>query len=204
MKTPGRIARGMRTQIGGSTITTTFNSSGVYIPKYGRAGYTVAGKGADGNSSSGGNTNDPTPGNTNPLGYQAIYTTFLQRKDGGIEQVPGGTGAPVYGSPAPAPYCNPFQPDNTSSVYNGSTSCVTYGNVGGNTNPSTPGNTNPITPGTAGQSITVFGVTFPGGAVATPATPVGDTAIPEVAYKETGYTITVPPSGYVTIKEIPK
>lgn len=68
------------------------------------------------------------------------------------------------------------------------------------TNPVIPGNAtyNPVVPGNAGPTNTVLGVTFPGGAVNSPAPTVTPTYV-NIQYTPAGTTVTVPTGGRVDI-----
>lgn len=95
---------------------------------------------------------------------------------------PGSTTNP----PTPVPYYNPYYPGPV----------IGY-------NPYYPGNIsgyNPAASGNPGNPATAFGVTFPGGATATPGTYVAPTRVDRYAYPDTSTTnLTIPPGAYVTL-----
>lgn len=174
-----------------------------------------------------GNTNpgSTVPGNSNPPSYSeyvaalngncspgwsfAYYTYDELDKPHKVcsQSSPGTSNPPSYspGNSNPS-YTNPavYSPGNQS--YNPATP--------GNAiyNPYTPGNAyyntyfpgnanyNPTIPGNAGSPATILGVYFPGGPAGSTAPVVGDTYV-TVPYSSSPISITVPPGGYVTIKQ---
>jgi len=205
MRAPQRTGRGVKTRIGKPT-TQTFNAPGSFQPKYGRGKFTVAGAGGSGS------TNSPVPGNTNPPTPGQYYYQ--------VDAVISSFGS--YSAPCPTPYssangqgftaynnfsCHPGQIDRITSFtelgpsmpspVSSPTYAAAYSLIA---NYSTPGNTNPSTPGSTntGPSISLFGVTLPGG-YGGPATPVGDTPA-TVPFSNSAYNISVPSGGFVTIK----
>ena len=108
-----------------------------------------------------------------------------------------------YNSSTPGnPYTNPATPGNAN--YNPATPAADYYNpyVPASTpaayNTGNP-NYNPTVPGTAGSNYTVLGVPLPGGAVASSAPVIGYSAV-QVSYVNAGVPISVPPGGYVVIR----
>jgi hypothetical protein len=122
-----------------------------------------------------------TPGNTNPGNYAPAYTNPP------VTNYNPPTGGNLYYNPYyPAtPYYNPTTPGNA------------------NYNPDTPGNANynPVVPGNVGQTVTVAGVTLPGGAIGSLA-PTISPAPSTMSYVANGVPINVGPGGYVTITPI--
>lgn len=165
--------------------TTTFNAPGTYFPEYGKTVFTVGGRGESGSS------NPPTPGNTNPTTGGVVYQDNYVRKDAGPPDVTNEIGPAPY--PLPSPYCDPTEDiSNNSTIYNFHTRCYTFGAVPGDTNPATPGNSN------TGANANLFGVPFPGG-VGGLAPVVGDTTV-NLAFSNSGYSVSAPTGGYVTFK----
>ena len=209
--------------------TTTFNAPGIYYPPYGKSVFELSGRGSPGNATvpstvigSNSNTyyyyvpavpsfqNQYWDGFTYNPGYAGGvlyefrldfygpgYTFFATNQFAASDPGPVGGEYGInfyaygysYYEPAspPAPAYNPgnfnaYEPAYTASA----------------TNPGNP-NYNPTVAGTAGTNYTVLGVPLPGGAADTAAPVIGYSAV-QVSYVNAGVPISVPPGGYVVIR----
>lgn len=141
---------------------------------------------------SGSNPNCPTPSSGATANWQYSYQYDCTPRYNPV--VPGND---YYNPVVPGnDYYNPIEPGN--DYYNP----VVPGDA--NYNPSVPGNDyyNPVEPGNSGAPANVLGVTLPGGASDSPAPVVGFLAISPVSFTNAGVAISVPPGGYVSIKNL--
>jgi hypothetical protein len=200
-----------KTNASGKQAAITFNTPGIYYPKYGKIKVTVGGRGATGNSPTGGNFagyyNPGSGGNyayTNPTYKWGNSFTDYTDATYGVHDYSNNDHpwGPSITQPSPYSYtANGAYPGY--SVVNYNVDGTTPGNVV--YNPYTPGNAvyNPYTPGNAGTPANILGVAFPGGAAGSLAPTVPDTSVKVPwAGAGNGVSITVPAGGTVVIKEV--
>jgi len=196
---------------GGSSVDTEYLNPGAPPNIYGAAGPNW------GPAASVPSPTNNTAGASNGPVYRTIYTYYNVNST-----TPGG---PTYNTVAGTanynyvaasyPYAStnpttyPYAGSNPTTYPYSYTNPASYPYAG--TNPATPGNANYSTspgnanynyiPGNSGSTVNIGGVTFPGGASDSLAPVVPDTAT-ILQYSVSGFTVTVPPGGYVTIQNV--
>jgi hypothetical protein len=177
--------------------TVTMYAPGVYPVPYATHTVLIGGRGASGNSPTGGNYASGGNQSSNPtlMGGNA-YTTYYDFTNGGNaysnNDHPWG---PSYSTPSPyVYYANPGAPG--SSYVNYFVSYYVPGNTYYN-----PVYYNPYYPGTDGAMVGIGGVVFPGGPAGNPA-PIVPSTLSNLKYQQSGISITVPSGGYVTITPV--
>lgn len=203
MKMSGLILR-EKTNVG-KKQSITFNSPGNYVAPYGKTTVRIGGQGAAGTPPSGGNLASP-----------AIPTSVY-----GASTIIGTTRFTTPATPPLPPNTpNDFYAPNqtTTSNFGGyyvavnQPAYVANGNFGPNGYSleivwysivyyyGQPANYNPYVPGNTAPNTNIGGVYFPGGveggAAIVPQTPT------TIAYSPSGFTVTVPSGGYITIDNI--
>lgn len=180
----------------------TMYAPGTFKVPYGANAVSVGGRGASGNSPSGGNY--AGGGNRNTLMFGYSYTDFYDYRLGyHVYSVGDDPWGPSNSQPPTrtytANYNDPY--GNTGSYYPGY-SIVYYTVSGYNPGNYNPTYYNPVSPGNSGATATIGGVTFPGGTRNANTAPLVAPTMSTFTYKASGIAITVPPGGFVTLTPI--
>lgn len=202
MKMSGLILR-EKTNVG-KKQSITFNSPGNYVAPYGKTTVRIGGKGESGTPGSGGNLASPA---VPAYGYgnRLVIATYTNNSPLSPPFPPAGPGegftANTYQFSYLDTYTSPTLPSPSSSGGSGpGTYHLDFFYYTLTPVPGTPANYNPYTSGNTGATANIGGVTFPGGIETTaPVVPQTPTTI---AYSPSGFTVTVPSGGYITIDNI--
>lgn len=183
---------------------TTFNAPGNYVPVYGRTTHKISGAGNPGTPGTGGEyqySYEPEPA-IDPYVVVGAYLVASYYLSDGSPSPGGETSYFVENQPYPqAPYTSftNYGPGSQGQRVDVSYTYISYYSG----REAIPGHDvyGPYYPGAAGTPSVVMGVPFPGGASGTPAPSVPETYV-NIQYTSGGTTITVPPGGYVNIRNL--